>query len=221
MRHSFLIATATFLLAGCSVSYASSGDTVTQHRDLSAFDKLETSGGVNVTLSCGPAAQAVLRGDSEAIDKIETIVEGHTLVVRRSSNWHIGHESVRIDVTATGPLVRLSASSGSMVEAPACAISSDRLDLGASSGAELRVAGKTEHLSAEASSGGTIKRPSGARLDAHDADLRASSGGTVRVCSVGHLDGRASSGGSISTEEAGSGDRSSSSGGEITTRRCD
>src|SRR5579859_3049470 len=221
MRKSILI-TATFLLSGCVTVYASGGETITQNRDLPAFDKLEASRGVTVTLSCGPASKAVLQGEAEEVANIDLHVEGRTLIARRNSSWHGGyHQQVHIDVTTVQPLDRLQTSSGSTVEAQSCAISPQRLDLEASSGGELKLAGRTERLTAEASSGGTINRLNGGRIDAGDAEIHASSGGSVRVCSVGHLNGHASSGGSISTEQSGAGERNASSGGDFSTRRCD
>src|SRR5579859_5173181 len=148
MRKSILI-TATFLLSGCVTVYASGGETITQNRDLPAFDKLEASRGVTVTLSCGPAAKAVLRGEAEEVANIDLHVEGHTLIARRNSSWGGYHSPVHIDVTAAQMLDRLDASSGATVEAPACAASDERLDLAASSGGELKVAGKTGRLNAE------------------------------------------------------------------------
>ena len=221
MRQSLSVIAATILLSGCITVYASGGETVTQNRDLPAFDKVEASRGVSVTLSCGPVAKAVLRGEAEEVANIDLHVEGRTLIARRNSSWGGHHAPVHIEVTAAEPLDRLDASSGATVEAPACTASGERLDLGASSGGELKVAGRTGRLSAEASSGGTITRLGDGRLDARDAEIRASSGGTVRVCSVSHLSGHASSGGSVTSEEAGPGDRSASSGGDFSTRRCD
>lgn len=221
MPKALFVTAAVLALTGCVTVYAGSGDTVTQNRDLPNFDRLESSRGVSVTLACGPVAKAVLHGDADEVANIDLHVEGHTLIVRRNSTFGGYRLPVHIEVTTPQPLDRMEASSGSSVDAPACTVSADRLDLHASSGAELKVAGRTEHLTAEASSGGTITRLNGGRLDARDADLHASSGGSVRVCSVGHLNGHASSGGNISSEESGSGDRSSSSGGDFSTRRCD
>lgn len=221
MRQSYLIATATLLLSGCVTVYASSGETITQNRDLSSFHQLEASRGVMVTLSCGPAAKAVLHGDAEEVANIDLHVEGHTLIVRRNSSWGGNRHPVHIDVTTDQALDRMEASSGATVDAQPCSVSPERLDVDASSGGELKLAGRTGHLTAEASSGAGIGLLSGGRLDARDAEIRASSGASVRVCSVGHLDGHASSGGSITSEQAGSGDRGASSGGDFYTRRCD
>lgn len=220
MRKSLLVTAAALLLAGCNVTFVIAGETITQNRDLPSFDQLETSRGVFVTLSCGPAAKAVLHGDSTAVADIDMHVEGHVLIVRRGSLFDHDRAPVHIELTTAQALDRIQGSGGSSVNAPSCALSPERLDVEASSGATLQLAANTHHLVAGASSGGTISRLEGARIDAGDADLRASSGGTVRVCSAGRLNGHASSGGSISSESAETGERSSSSGGDFLTRRC-
>lgn len=221
MRQSLFIAAATLALSGCITVYANEGESITQNRDLPSFDQMESSRGVSVSLSCGSAPKAVLHGPAEEVENIDLHVEGHTLIVRRNSSWGSHHGRVHIEVTVAQPLDRLEASSGSTIEAQPCSVSADHLAADASSGGELRLAGRTGRLTAEASSGGTIALLSGGRLDARDAEIRASSGGSVRVCSVGHLNGHASSGGSVTSEEPGSGDRSTSSGGDFSTRRCD
>lgn len=220
MRQSLFLTTAALLLAGCTVTYVSAGETITQNRDLASFDRLETSRGVYVTLSCGTAAKAVLHGESDAVADIDIHLEGRVLTVRRASMSDHGRLPVHIDLTTAQALDRIESSSGSSVDAPACAISPEKLDLEASSGATLHLAANTHRLTAEASSGATISRLDGARIDAKEADVRASSGATIRVCSVGRLSGRASSGGSISAESWETGERSSGSGGDFSTRRC-
>ena len=220
MRHAISVTAAALLLAGCSFTFVIAGESITQNRDLPSFDQLETSRGVSVSLSCGPAARAVLHGDSNAVADIDMHVEGHVLIVRRGSLFDHNRAPVHIDLTTAQALDRVQSSSGSSVDAPTCALSPERLDLDASSGATLQLAANTRRLTAEASSGGTISQLEGARIDAGDADVRASSGGTIRVCSVGRLNGRASSGGSITSENSAAGERSSSSGGDFSTRRC-
>jgi hypothetical protein len=220
MRHSLFVTTAALLLAGCSISVVASGEPITHNSDLPSFDRLEASRGVLVTLSCGPASKAVIRGDLKEVMDTDVHVEGRVLTVRRARMIGDDRPRVHVEVTTSQPLDHIEASSGSSVDAPSCALSPERLDLEASSGATLDLAVNTHHLTAEASSGGTISRLEGARIDATEADLHASSGGTVRVCSVGRPSGRASSGGAITSESSESGDRSSSSGGDFSTRRC-
>ena len=68
MRQSLLITTAaTLLLSGCITVYAGSGETINQNRDLPAFDQVEASRGVTVTLACGPVSKAVLHGEADPL----------------------------------------------------------------------------------------------------------------------------------------------------------
>lgn len=219
MRSFILLPVGVVLLVGCSVSYAG-GDYSSQTRELPSFDRIEASRGVEVTVACGETTGAVLKGDAKALADLDLRVEGHTLIVRRGSMFDSGHWPVHVALTANRPLDKLEASSGSSIDAPACAVTGDRIALEASSGGTLHVAAKSGHLSAEASSGGTIGLLPGGRIDVHDADIHASSGGSVRICSTERLSGHASSGGSITSESWGSGDRSSSSGGDFSTRSC-
>jgi len=219
MRSSVLLSATALLLAGCSGSYAVGRDNISATRDLPSFDAIEASRGVEVAVACGAAPSAVLKGDSNEVADIELRVEGHTLIVTRKSMFG-DHWPVHIDLIASHPLDKLAASSGSTIEAPVCALSADRLGLHASSGGTLHLAARTASLSAEASSGGTIGLLKDGRIDVQEADIRASSGGSVRVCKAERLSGHASSGGSITSESAGAGDRSSSSGGDFSTRSC-
>jgi hypothetical protein len=210
MRKFIVISVATLSLAGFA-AYAE------EERDLANFDQLETSRGVEVTVACGDKAHAVLKGDTA---DLEVKVDGHTLIVRRSSMFNNGHHSARVELTVAQPLNRIEVSSGTELRVPACAISKEKLDLSASSGADVKLAAGTDHMYVDASSGANIGVLSGGRIDAKEAKIEVSSGASVRVCTVGHLSGRAGTGGSILTENDPSGDTHSSLGGSISTKSC-
>lgn len=224
MRPNILFLSTALLLGGCvSVSIASSdaiGAETDETRSLGRFDRVETSRGVDVALICGGEAKAVLHGGANDVAKIETVVEGGVLKIRRNSMWGNSRPPVHVDVTTPAAVKGLESSSGSSLRAPACAISPERLDAEASSGGSLRFSANTGRLHAEASSGGDIGPMKDGRIDARDAEIEASSGGSVRVCAIGHLDASASSGGTVVSESAATGNRSTSSGGDIATRRC-
>ena len=217
------IATA-LLLAVCvdDPARAAEARTHTETRTLSAFDQVRVSRGVSVTLVCGQTAQARLEGES-AVDLSDTVtsIEGSVLTVTRSSLLGNHHRPVHVAVTAPRAVDHVKVSSGGSIAVPSCAASPDHLDLEASSGGDVVLAGKTAHLTAQASSGGSIKPPHGERLDAGEARLSASSGGTIGLCNVSNLSGKASSGGTIDTESGGANNEiHSSSGGNIGIRTC-
>lgn len=222
MKIAILTTIATGLLLSACIddgpAWAGAGS---ETRSLGAFDQIRVSRGVSVTLVCGPTAQARLEGESADISDTETNIDGHVLTVTRSSLFGNHNRPVHVVVTAPHPLDHFKASSGGSVEAPPCAASPDHLDLEASSGGNLTLAGNTAHLAAEASSGGTIEPAQGGRIDASEARLSASSGGTIGVCKVSNMSGKASSGGTIDTEPGGvANEIRSSSGGSIGTRSC-
>ena len=79
-----LLALINLLLAGCA-SAPISGEEVSETRPLPAFETVEVSRGISVTLACGDQAKALLRGDASDLAGTEIAVNGSTLVVRRGS----------------------------------------------------------------------------------------------------------------------------------------
>lgn len=220
MKKSAFLILAGLTLAGCvSITVAGGRDTG-QNRTLAAFDKVQASRGIEVSLRCGPAPAAYLEGDEDDIANTELSVEDGVLTARRASMIGGYHRAVHVEVTAPGPLVRLSASSGSSIEAPACLISHDKLDLAASSGASIDLAADVRRLTADAGSGATIRPLRGTRIDAADAEIDVGSGATVRVCRVGKLQASASSGATVTAESIAGGDSHTSFGGGVSLRTC-
>lgn len=221
MRKSRLSILAALPLAGCiSVTVVGTHDT-SQNRTLPAFDKVQTSRGIEVSLRCGPSPSAHLEGSADDLANTELSVEDGMLTARRSSAIGGYRGTVRVEVTAPGPLVRLAASSGSSLDAPACLTSHERLEVDASSGAAIHLAADVRRLVAEAGSGATIRPLRGTRIDAADAEIDAGSGATVRLCKVGAMRASASSGASVTAESTGSGDSRTSFGGDFSLRTCE
>lgn len=215
MRKSIAICVAALASIGVfGAGYAAHAE---ETRDLSPFDHLETSRGVEVNVTCGDKTQAVLKGDTE---DMEVKVEGRTLIVRHGSMFNGGHHHAQVDVTTARPLDRIEASSGTELKVEGCAVSKERLDVSASSGTAIKLAGATDKLSIDANSGASVGVLRGGRLDAKEARIEVSSGASVRVCAVGRLTGRAGTGGSILTENDASGDTRSSLGGSIASKAC-
>jgi hypothetical protein len=208
------------LLVAASASAAESHDT-SETRPLGAFDQVKATRGLDVTIVCGATPQAKIEGTAADVADVELKLRGRTLVIGRASNFGHHDHSVHVEVTSPEPLNGLDVSSGGSLKVPACAVSPDHLDLEASSGGTLKLAGGTGRLVAEASSGGDIKPLNNERIDAGTAELNASSGGSIKVCKVGAINGHASSGGDITTEPAaGPSEIHTSSGGSIGTRSC-
>jgi hypothetical protein len=215
--------TALLLLAACSEAPASAADLreTSETRPVGAFDQVKAARGLEVTIICGGTPQAKIEGAAVDVADVELRLQGHTLTIGRASTFGGHSRPIHIELTAPKPLDRLEASSGATLKVPACAVSTERLDVESSSGGTLRLAGTTGRLVAEASSGGDIEPLPGEHFDAGSADLNASSGGSIKVCKVSNMSGHASSGGDITTEPGGvANEIHSSSGGSIGTRRC-
>jgi len=219
VQKSSLIILTSLTLAGC-VTIVDARD-IDQNRTLPTFDKVQASRGIEVSLRCGPAPAARLEGDEHDLANTELSVESGVLTVRRASMIGSYHRTVHVEVTAPGPLVRLSAGSGANIDAPACVTSHEHLDLAASSGATIHLAADVRRLSVDTGSGASIRPLKGGRIDAADAEIDASSGSSVRLCKVGRMQADASSGADIMAESIGSGDSHSSFGGGVSLRQCE
>jgi len=208
-------------LAGCVNVTVIDSNKISESRSLPAFDKVQASRGIDVVLQCGPVPSAILRGEETDIANTELSVENGVLTARRASMMGGYHRTVHAEVTAPGPIVKLSAASGASLDAPSCLTSRDRLEVEASSGASIQLAGDARRLIADSESGATIRPLKGERIDAADAEVEASSGSVVRLCKVGALKGSSSSGASIVAESIGSADSHTGSGGGISLKNCE
>lgn len=221
MNRTALFVLTGLALAGCVNVVVVGGHDTSQERTLAAFDKVQASRGIDVSLRCGPSPSAFLIGAEDDVANTELAVEDGVLTVRRSSMIGGYHSNVHVDVTTPGPLVKLSAGSGSTLEAPACAITHDKLELAASSGATIHLAATVRRLLADTGSGATIRPIKGTRIDAADAEIDAGSGSTVRLCTVGKMEASASSGATITVESTSAGDSHTSFGGGFSLRKCE
>ena len=220
MKQIFILVLAGAALAGCVNVTIVDGHEITQTRALAAFDKVHASRGIDVTLRCGPAPSAVLRGQEQDIADTELSVEGGQLTARRVSMIGGYHRTVHAEVTVPGPIVKLSAGSGATLDAPSCLVTRDQLDVEASSGASIHLAGQMRRFVAESDSGSAIRPLKGERIDAEEAQIESGSGSVVRLCKVGRMKSSASSGASITAESVGSGDTRSGSGGVFSLSSC-
>lgn len=220
MKQALLPVLAAAALAGCVTVTVIDSRTAGATRSLAAFDKVQASRGIEVALTCGPVPSAVLSGDSDDIANTELSVEDGVLTARRASMVGGYHRTLHVEVTAPGPIVTVSASSGATLDAPACLLTHERLELNASSGAAIHLAGDVRRLLADTGSGATIRPLKGERIDAAEAEIDAGSGSTVRVCTVGKMRASASSGAEIIAESVGSGDSRTNFGGGFSLKKC-
>lgn len=180
-------------LGACYSSYGQ-GSTQTETRNLSGFDSVEASAGVNVELRQGPFAIKV-QAPEDDVKFIRTEVDGSTLKIYREGNFNswFNWTSGRRLVTVTAPAyVQIRASSGADVEGDSLAL--DAITLDASSGGDIEISGTCKTVTAEAGSGGDVNAED---LKCENGNADASSGGDIDLHVTGTANGEASSGGDV------------------------
>jgi hypothetical protein len=186
-----------------------------QSRDLSGFDAIAVSNGIDLHLRQGDEFRVEVAASKGDTDQIVTEIDGHTLRIRREPGpgrlfgWF---DHYAADVTLPR-LEALEVSGGSNVSADG-AVSGDGLSVRASGGSDVALEVAVESLSldlsggSDASIGGTAGALRAAtsggsdldagRLAAREAELRSSGGSGVRVHVLERLVATASGGSDIS-----------------------
>ncbi len=186
------------------------GNVVTEERNVSTFDKVKGSTGLDVYLTEGTENKIVVEADENLMKLIETDIINGKLTIRSTKN--IGRaKAKKVHVTFV-KLVSIEASSGADVISNSI-INSEILTLDCSSGADLEVEVFSKELYAETSSGADLEvsgkasilyanSSSGSDLNAKKLQVitckaKASSGSDITVSVKESLDAKASSGGDI------------------------
>ena len=180
-------------LGACYSSYGE-GKTDTESRNVTGFDSIEASAGVNVELHQGPFAIKVEAPDDD-INSIRTELSGTTLKIYREGNFNswFNWTSGRRLVTVTAPTyVKVRASSGADVEGSNLTLETIALD--SSSGGDIEISGTCKLVTADADSGGDVNAED---LKCENGEGDASSGGDVDLFVTGTAKGDASSGGDV------------------------
>ena len=191
----------------------------TREFDLSEFNRIEISTGINAVVEVGGAYS--VRAETEDVkilDDLRVEVRGRKLKADLDVGFIeslLGKDrDVTIYITLPdltevesnagadvmvsgkyGPELVGAASSGASLLLEG--LTADRVDLDASSGASLRASGACVNLYVDASSGGSVNA---AKLACENVRADASSGGSARVFASASIDADASSGGGIDVE---------------------
>ena len=129
-----------------------SGNVIEQNRNLSGFQKVKASSGVDVVLMQGSQDKVVVKADDNLADKITTKVDGNILVVGVERNTSIRNaKSFKVLVTVSS-LKGIMSSGGSDVysEGP---IQVEALDVKASGGSDLKLDLNVKELTCDISGG--------------------------------------------------------------------
>lgn len=179
-------------------------------RNVSDFDAIEVSQGIDVNISMGSKEFVEVEAAEDLLDILVTEVKGHTLKIYfdKSFNWN-NQASVFVQAV---DLDKIHASSGSDVRCEDV-IDTKKLELKASGGSDIRLEvmtkdlevevsggadiilmGSTDYIRAETSGGSDLKASD---LIAQSADLEATGGSDIKIHVEDELDARASGGADI------------------------
>lgn len=222
----------TLILSSCwflGPSIKGDGNVTEETRQVGEFDQIDVSRGMNVYITQGSPTKVVVIADNNLHELIETKVEGSVLKVYVNENIRWAKEK-KVMVTVeklTGVRTSSGANAWSQNQ-----ITSENLELKASSGANLTMEVNATSLTADCSSGANIKLSGSAKeadletssganlkgeeLKADNCKMKASSGGNVSATVNERLEAKASSGGNVVYYgEPKSTDVNTSSGGNI------
>ncbi len=205
-----LIPAAAAVLATAAIVLPAWADT--KSYNLSGFDRISASAGVDVDIRQGPFAITVDEPQGK-FDKLVLEVRGDTLVIGRKNTmggWFSRGPDYRVTVTAPN-YVGIDASSGASVEGSNLSLKD--LKVGVSSGADVDLAGNCAGLRVDISSGADFD---GEQLKCETASVDASSGADADAYATRSADGEASSGASVTFHgKPAQFDKDTSSGGSV------
>ena len=200
------------ILAGCLVSGAVVGQQ-SEVRSVGTFKGVKAAEAINVYLKKGDKESVKVETTGTDLGDVLTEITGSYLRIHMKSDFRFGGKkrTVKVYVTYVS-LDKIAASSASNIFSDGT-ITSDRMEIHASSAAiielnlavtDLRVSvssagevtleGKAKSIDAETSSAGVVNAYN---LPAETADASASSAGTIKLSVTNGLNAHASSGGSI------------------------
>lgn len=187
------------------------GVVTTNERDVNAnFHAIHASNGINVYLNSGDKASLKVETDENLHEVIVTEISRGTLKITTDKN--ISKSTKRNVYVTYVSLDKLYAESGADIENKDI-LKAQNLELVCKSGGDIDIEVLSEHITASASSGGDIdlkgksininaNASSGAEVDAKylevlHADVKASSGGNIKVNTKETLKANTDSGGSV------------------------
>jgi hypothetical protein len=191
MRSSTLLLTAAAVAVTTAVLVALPAFADSKTYNLSGFDRVDVSAGIDVTFTQGPFSVKVDEPDGN-FDRLIVEVRGNTLKIGRRNSW-IDWRGVDYSATVSAPsLVGLDASSGSSFEGLNLSLRDLKIDV--SSGANVEISGSCAGLRLDISSGARFE---GEDLKCETASVDASSGASADAFAARTADGNASSGANV------------------------
>lgn len=192
LRTPIAITLAAGLLGGCHVEEGS-GRLGEQHRQLSAFDRVEVNGGFDTVWieacdACTPSAR--VRGDDNLIGDVITGTSGSTLEID-THGWLLPKLPLEVIVEAP-PTTRIELDGSATIVVDG--VNEDRYDAVLDGSGDISINGQTAHLEATLDGSGAVRAFD---LLARDADVAINGSGRIEVCAFGRLDASVSGSGDV------------------------
>jgi hypothetical protein len=191
MRSSTLLLTAAAVAVATAALVALPAFADSKTYNLSGFDRVDVSAGIDVTFTQGPFSVKVDDPNGN-FDRLIVEVRGNTLKIGRRNNW-LDWRGVDYSATVSAPsLAGLDASSGSSFAGHNLTLRDLKVDV--SSGADVEISGSCAGLRLDISSGARFE---GEDLRCETASVDASSGASADAFAARTADGNASSGANV------------------------
>jgi ribosomal protein L31 len=188
--------TLSLLLSSCGLDFSNgekgNGNLTSQNRIITeGFTTVAASEGLNVFVTQADDFKIKVEADENIIDLIGTNIENDVLKIYAIKN--IGNATKNIHVSLP-KIMSLKSSSGAKLKAEST-ISTKKLKLETSSGANIKLTGTTKNMNIEASSGANINASD---LKSERSNAKASSGANIKLNVSETLKADANSAGNIS-----------------------
>jgi len=232
MRKLLFLSIIIIALSSCHF-ISGSGNIITQTRPTGDFQRFSTSSGIDVELTTGPVIQVIVEADDNVMKYIETTVNGDNLHIGLKDHVNLSNTHMKVYITApqingikassgsdvivkdllknTGKLALDASSAGSIT----ADIDAPEVEADVSSGASIKLSGKTRNLDATASSGSNLKAGD---LLSENTVVSSSSGSSATVHASVSLQANSSSGASIHYYGGANVQKNVSSGGSVDKR---
>lgn len=202
-------------MAAISLASCTALAQVKQPRQLSGFEKVSSSGGIDVILSQGSSTSVVVEASPEAQDHVVTEIEDGTLKIgwERNYSWRnllSSHRKVNVYIT-TPRLSGLVLSGGSDAKGLSN-FSADAFQIQASGGSDVRLTLNAKSLTIQASGGsdvdlaGRVERQKVSVSGGSDYNAFALQSTTATVDASGGSDANVSVDGELSSNASGGSD---------------
>ncbi|MBP6431000.1 MAG: DUF2807 domain-containing protein [Ferruginibacter sp.] len=230
MKKLLIFAISSIALYSCGPAINGSGKIVTEKRNTGNFKGVSTASSIDVEVKIGDTYEVAVEADDNVLQYVKTEVVDGILKVRYNDNISLRNADVTVHVTAPTLEKLTASSSGSIVvdgvlansqkieiDASSSAnidanVDAPQIDADANSSAEIKLSGRTQTFRAEVSSSADIEAYD---LLSENTIAQANSSGTANVHASVKLDGKANSSGLVRYRGGASVTKSESSSGSV------